>query len=282
MPRAPPLPPPSPVPAGVADALERRYLRKVFFGFSRDREGKDLLEEVRGVRNVNWWVLGCGCCQCRAPPATSQGPLLPSAPTSRSAPTRNIQLLTCFQLALPPAPQYVFSFSYDQGGNVHMAAGGSKQTFSTKDPAPSKSKVGAGRVGRGRSCVRCLPRCWRTHLPLLLLLLTTATAFLAWHVLQGHSLTGVKWQVLRLMRMLVEITNTLEQVGAALPPAACAALHLAAMPAMMWVLACQHPPAPPHTDVNRSAVHLPLLPPFCRCCCCHCTLRRCPVSATSS
>jgi hypothetical protein len=41
----------------------------------------------------------------------------------------------------------VFSFSYDQGGNVHMTAGGSKQTFSTKDPAPSKSKVGAGRAG---------------------------------------------------------------------------------------------------------------------------------------
>ena len=32
--------------AGVADALARRYLRKVFFGFSRDQEGKDLLEEV--------------------------------------------------------------------------------------------------------------------------------------------------------------------------------------------------------------------------------------------
>ena len=36
--------------AGICDALEKQYLRKVYFGFSRDREGKDLLEEVRGAR----------------------------------------------------------------------------------------------------------------------------------------------------------------------------------------------------------------------------------------
>jgi hypothetical protein len=48
----------------VADALERHYLRKVFFGFSRDREGKDLLEEVR--RGALFFVGACllvGCCQ---------------------------------------------------------------------------------------------------------------------------------------------------------------------------------------------------------------------------
>ena len=73
------LPPPS-FPAGVADALERRYLRKVFFGLSSDREGKDLLEEVRHggvvglwvlrwmlgaaswwVLGADWWALGGGC-----------------------------------------------------------------------------------------------------------------------------------------------------------------------------------------------------------------------------
>jgi hypothetical protein len=64
----------------VADALERRYLRKVFFGLSSDREGKDLLEEVRpgGVVGLwvlrlmlgaaSWWVLGAGlCCYDSAP-----------------------------------------------------------------------------------------------------------------------------------------------------------------------------------------------------------------------
>ena len=35
------------LPAGVYDALDKKYLRKVFFGFSRDKEGKELLEEVR-------------------------------------------------------------------------------------------------------------------------------------------------------------------------------------------------------------------------------------------
>ena len=51
--------------AGVADALARRYLRKVFFGFSRDKEGKDLLEEVR--LGAGYW-LGAReefcCCGC--------------------------------------------------------------------------------------------------------------------------------------------------------------------------------------------------------------------------
>ncbi len=56
---APPPPawalPPLPRPlTGVADALERRYLKKMFFGISRDAEGKDLLEEV------GCWA-GCGC-----------------------------------------------------------------------------------------------------------------------------------------------------------------------------------------------------------------------------
>jgi hypothetical protein len=46
--------------AGVGDALERRYLRKVFFGFSRDREGKDLLEEV----GAGCWVLAQGFAGC--------------------------------------------------------------------------------------------------------------------------------------------------------------------------------------------------------------------------
>lgn len=46
--------------AGVGDALERRYLRKVFFGFSRDREGKDLLEEV----GAGCWVLAQGLAGC--------------------------------------------------------------------------------------------------------------------------------------------------------------------------------------------------------------------------
>lgn len=32
-------------------------------------------------------------------------------------------------------------------------------------------------------------------------------------VLQGPTLNAVKYQVCRLMRMLVELTNTLEQVG---------------------------------------------------------------------
>ncbi|KAL4458685.1 hypothetical protein ABPG75_013550 [Micractinium tetrahymenae] len=98
------------VEGGVAHALERRYLRKVFFGFSRDAAGKDLLEE------------------------------------------------------------YVFSFSYDQDGGVHMAAGGSSRggkEFSTKDAAFGS---------------------------------------------RGPTLNAVKYQVCRLMRMLVELTNTLEQV----------------------------------------------------------------------
>ncbi|EFN50707.1 hypothetical protein CHLNCDRAFT_142584 [Chlorella variabilis] len=98
------------VEGGVADALARRYLRKVFFGFSRDKEGKDLLEE------------------------------------------------------------YVFSFSYGKDGEVSMATNGgtrSKHKFSTKD-----SK------------------------------------------LQGPTLMQIKYQVVRLMRMLVEVTNTLEQVPA--------------------------------------------------------------------
>lgn len=47
-------------------------------------------------------------------------------------------------LTSPSPPQYVFSFSYDDDGNVHMTAGGSsKQRFSTKD-----NKVGAGAGGR--------------------------------------------------------------------------------------------------------------------------------------
>ncbi|PSC71156.1 homologous pairing [Micractinium conductrix] len=97
------------VEGGVAHALERRYLRKVFFGFSRDAGGKDLLEE------------------------------------------------------------YVFSFSYDEEGNVYMAAGGSRggKEFSTKDPMPKT---------------------------------------------RGPTLSAVKYQVCRLMRMLVELTQTLEQV----------------------------------------------------------------------
>ena len=58
---APPPPPSAPL-AGVAHALERRYLRKVFFGFSRDAGGKDLLEEV-GV----WGRVGVsGCWRTRA------------------------------------------------------------------------------------------------------------------------------------------------------------------------------------------------------------------------
>lgn len=36
------------------DALERRYLKKLFFGFSRDAEGKDLLEEV----GAGWPAVG--------------------------------------------------------------------------------------------------------------------------------------------------------------------------------------------------------------------------------
>ena len=85
-------------------------------------------------------------------------------------------------LPLPhPALQYVFSFSYDQGGNVHMTAGGSKQTFSTKDPAPSKSKVGGGQEGSGLAGQgpRALPVALLcAHPPLWLPLLTTVPAFL--------------------------------------------------------------------------------------------------------
>ncbi|PRW60008.1 homologous pairing [Chlorella sorokiniana] len=87
---------------GVNDALERRYLKKLFFGISKDPEGKDLLEE------------------------------------------------------------YVFSFSYDEDGGVHMATGGSSKQRS----------FGA----------------------------------------KGPTLEAVKYQVVRLMRMLVEITNTLEKI----------------------------------------------------------------------
>ena len=44
---SPPLCCTLPRQGGVLDALKRRYLRKLFFGISRDPEGKDLLEEVR-------------------------------------------------------------------------------------------------------------------------------------------------------------------------------------------------------------------------------------------
>ena len=54
-----PLPFPGLALSGVAHALERRYLRKVFFGFSRDAAGKDLLEEVGAVRSAGCWQ-GCG------------------------------------------------------------------------------------------------------------------------------------------------------------------------------------------------------------------------------
>jgi len=47
----PTLPPPL---TGVADALVRRYLKRMSFGISGDAEGKDLLEEV------GCWA-GCGC-----------------------------------------------------------------------------------------------------------------------------------------------------------------------------------------------------------------------------
>ena len=83
---------------------------------------------------------------------------------------------------------------------------------------------------------------------------------------QGHSLTGVKWQVLRLMRMLVEITNTLEQVGAArlrctARPYCCAALRFCCAAAMcppnlaaaMWMRARQHPPANHCSTLQRLA-----------------------------
>lgn len=98
------LPPPA-FPAGVADALERHYLRKVFFGFSRDREGKDLLEEVRRGALLACgclpacWVLPVGGCwllgAARAAPL-SLGPLRVAAPTSTAAPTCSTQLSTSF------------------------------------------------------------------------------------------------------------------------------------------------------------------------------------------
>lgn len=45
---------------GVTDALERHYLKKLFFGISRDAEGKDLLEEV-GAGKAGWLGSGCIC-----------------------------------------------------------------------------------------------------------------------------------------------------------------------------------------------------------------------------
>ena len=38
----------------MVDALTRRYLRRLFFGISRDPEGKELLEEVGGAPQANW------------------------------------------------------------------------------------------------------------------------------------------------------------------------------------------------------------------------------------
>lgn len=99
--------------AGVADALERRYLRKLFFGFSRDQTGKDLLEEVRCMGGQQKLTAGA----------------------FRSARNRRNHRATTALL------QYVFTFSYDDNGDVHMAAGtSSKQKFSTRD---ARRKVGA-------------------------------------------------------------------------------------------------------------------------------------------
>lgn len=74
----------------------------------------------------------------------------------------------------PPAPlQYIFTFSYDDNGEVHMAAGGRSsrgKRFSTKEAAAAAARA------------------------------------------KGPTLSQVKYQVCRLMRMLVEVTNTLEQV----------------------------------------------------------------------
>lgn len=146
----------------MAHALERRYLRKVFFGFSRDAAGKDLLEEVGAARfagcwadlrqqraSGGWqgdWMRGCNpllklpadkpaCAHLPRGSTHLHAPHLLHPPTA-DTPTR----------ALPYRPhlmQYVFSFSYDEDGGMHMAAGGSAlggKEFSTKD-APSATKA---------------------------------------------------------------------------------------------------------------------------------------------
>ena len=143
--RAPPAP-----QGGVVDALTRRYLRRLFFGISRDPEGKDLLEEVGAGGGAGHGVasqrLRRGCCTHQLGAAPSSQPRTP-APHS-----------------LPPTslgPQYVFSFTYGEGGGVSMRLG--------------------AHGGRELS----------TH----------AT----------DDLGRIKYETCRLMRMLVTITQSLEQ-----------------------------------------------------------------------
>lgn len=91
------------------------------------------------LRGCGCWVAGCwvaGCSLVFAPVPTPAPPICPRLPLY----TINVQ--------------YVFSFSYDADGVVHMAAGGSSKQhkFSTKDPvvARAAAKVRCGVAGMSR------------------------------------------------------------------------------------------------------------------------------------
>ena len=163
--RAPPAP-----QGGVVDALTRRYLRRLFFGISRDPEGKDLLEEVGA--GVGWGGGGQACTP--SPPAGRVGPggrqgvasqrLRRGCCTHQLGAAPSSQPRTPAPHSLPPTslgPQYVFSFTYGEGGGVSMRLG--------------------AHGGRELS----------TH----------AT----------DDLGRIKYETCRLMRMLVTITQSLEQ-----------------------------------------------------------------------
>lgn len=114
-----------------------------------------------------------------------------------------------------PQVQYVFSFSYGKDGEVSMATNGgtrSKHKFSTKD---SKLQVGSGCLAQ---CLLSSPMAACSAIALLaaephLRMPALPHPAPGGPYLQGPTLMQIKYQVVRLMRMLVEVTNTLEQVG---------------------------------------------------------------------
>ena len=120
-----------------------------------------------GAGGGGCWLCGCWLCGCwlyvccprwcwrRRPrplgaavaePSRSGKGCPPAFPCRLSAYPNSPRQLLAPPSSLLPACQYVFSFSYDDQGNVHMAAGGSsKHRFSTKD-----GKVGGWRPGWAR------------------------------------------------------------------------------------------------------------------------------------
>jgi hypothetical protein len=133
------------VRVGVVDAIRKKYLKKLYFGFSSDPDARQLLEEVRGAHHP------CAYCHCT--------PWWPDHPTSKA-----------FSSTEAPGPgamlvQYVFSFGYDMHGSVSMALGtrGKANKFAYKHSEPGGEASEAVRAPGGPTCgpawVSCLLMC---------------------------------------------------------------------------------------------------------------------------